>query len=391
MRAGNSLKDILRRRRLNVLGVNSGTSMDGLDLTLLRIDDRRPSPRFRVLATGQNAIPGRIRRALMSAASTDTLDKRELIVLDMALGRAIAAAARSIMRRHPVDVIASHGQTVAHYPKSSPALWRGPTTLQIGSLDVIAHLSGRVTVGDFRAADTAAGGMGAPLSGYYHHLLFGTGCIVLNLGGIANISVSQYSRGRLRVIAFDIGPGNMISDELARRLLGRPFDRHGREAMRGTAIAPALRRVLNHPYFRRRPPKTCGREEFGAAFVEQSVLMRGASSDKPADWLATVVEITARATERAISRWIKPITSSRRLIVSGGGGCNRALMRRLRDLLIGWELVGSDEFGIPPQFVEPAGFAILAHETLRGRAGNLGSATGGKPAVLGVIAQPYTG
>lgn len=372
----------LRRNPLRVLGINSGTSIDGLDGALVESTRSRGRISYRVAKTFSRAFPRAMRESLMRVSAADQVSKEEIVRIQFELGQFIGRTAVSWMKGSGrVDLIASHGQTIAHYP-----FGKHKATWQIGTLGEIAQITRRVTVGDFRPSDIAAGGMGAPLSGYYHHLLFGAGVPVLNVGGLANISVSRLVRGRLVVTAFDTGPGNMIIDALSERVLEHPYDHNGRAASRGKADARSVNAVLAHPYFSLRPPKTCGREEFGWDKMRRTFAERGLA---PADALATAVEITAWSIADATRKWIAPGTQERALVVSGGGGRNAYLMTRLQEYLGDWELTTPDGWGIPSRYLEPVGFAALAIETLHGRAGNRGGGTGAKrPAVLGLIALP---
>ncbi|MEW5700749.1 MAG: anhydro-N-acetylmuramic acid kinase [Candidatus Zixiibacteriota bacterium] len=385
------LQRLLSRRRLRVLGINSGTSIDGLDLALVEIRDRSPVPAVKCLLTCHVPLPPRLRRTLLRLAASTSIDKEEVARAHFALGDFMAASVRRLGlagRRQPVDLIGSHGQTIGHFPAQTGGGTEN-ATWQIGALNTIAQRTGIPTIGDFRPADIAAGGMGAPLSGYYHHIIFGSGVPVLNLGGIANVSVSFVRRQGLRVLAFDIGPANMMSDALAQRLLRRRFDRDGALAAAGRPIPAIVARALRLSYFRASPPKSCGREEFGQATVSRLFFRDGRPLGRTTDLLATAVEITAQAVAIAVTRWVAPRTRRRELVLTGGGVHNHTLVRRLSTLLPQWRLPDSSDRLIPPQFVEPVGFAVLAHETLRGRAGNLGGATGAsRSAVLGLIALP---
>jgi anhydro-N-acetylmuramic acid kinase len=343
--------------------------------------------------------------------------KEQVARAHFALGQWIADRVREFSRnrktRGPVDLIACHGQTIAHFPNQGVSGGiRHKATWQIGSPAVIAHQTGVITVGDFRSADVAAGGMGAPLSGYYHSLLFGEDHVVLNLGGIANVSATRTRNGRLEILAFDVGPGNMIIDALAQTVLGKRYDASGKAAASGTPDRRLVNRILAAPYFLRRPPKTCGREEFGPRAVDKWFQQdrRGDPTDRPcnsrgrtkgvgkdltragvnspSDLLATAVEVTAAAVSRAVRQWVEPFAPVRSLILAGGGTRNRTLVRRVSELLPSLTVSISDQWGIPAQYVESAGFAVLAYETLRGRPGNLGGATGARPAILGSISLP---
>lgn len=383
------IAQLLKRRQLHVLGVNTGTSIDGLDLALVEISEAGSDPRFRLLHSRSYPFPRTFRTTLYDLASVAQVDKESVTRAHYRLGELIAVSIHrlrdDLARPVRIDLIGSHGQTIGHFPDAR----RGRSaTWQIGSPAIIARQTGIVTVGDFRSGDIAGGGMGAPLSGYYHCLMFGTEPVVLNIGGIANVSAARARKQRLEVLAFDIGPGNMVIDAVAARLLNARFDRDGRTAARGTVDRRILARALRHPYFRRRPPKTCGREEFGTATVNawlgRSPLRAG---DAPRI-LATAVAITADAIISAVRQWVEPFTPSRSMILTGGGTRNRTLMAALEEGLPHWTLANPEDFGVPARYVEAAGFAILAHETIHARPGNQGGATGGKPAILGSIALP---
>jgi len=325
---------------------------------------------------------------LLRLAASTHVEKSEVAGLNLEFSRWMASCVRrfrqQVSKSDRIDLIGVHGQTIGHFPGQR----RRHATWQLAAPSVLAIEAGIVTVGDFRTSDVAAGGMGAPLSGYYHHLLFGPEQVVLNLGGIANISASRRHRGRLEILAFDIGPANMILDGLARLLLRIGHDRDGKRAVRGEVIETVVTRALLHRYFRRRPPKTCGREEFGLDTIKDW-FGRGLLQRNQADHcLATALALTVRAIANAVRTWVEPFSRSRSLILTGGGAHNPAMVKALRDSLTGWSVDDSGSLGFPPQFVEPAGFALLARETLFARPGNLGGATGARPAVLGVLAMP---
>ncbi|MBI5866855.1 MAG: anhydro-N-acetylmuramic acid kinase [candidate division Zixibacteria bacterium] len=391
------LARLLQKRGCNILGINTGTSMDGLDLALIEIKGGGQIEAIRILKTASYRFPMPVRRTLAHLADADSVSKEEVARAHFALGdwmggRVLEFARRRNGGRLP-DLIASHGQTIGHFPNAGQsASSRTRATWQIGSTAAIAHRTRVVTIGDFRSSDVAAGGMGAPLSGYYHYLLFGDRHVVLNLGGIANISATQGSRNRMEILAFDIGPANMMLDTIARTALGRPYDANGRMAAQGTPDQSLIRRILASAYFQRRPPKTCGREQFGPRAVQHWFFGNGRgdrrSHAQVADLLATATEVTAQAISRAVTKWVEPFTPARSLILVGGGSRNRFLTGRLSECLAGWIVQSSDDIGIPAQYVEPAGFAVLAYETLHNRPGNLGGGTGASPAVLGSISLP---
>ncbi|MBD3298237.1 MAG: hypothetical protein GF341_06250, partial [candidate division Zixibacteria bacterium] len=363
---------------LNILGLNTGTSLDGLDLCLVRFSEAGGRMAgVEVLQVRSVPFSKRLRESLWNLANASQVDKHDLLRTEMAYTEWIARCLHPLKTHRTkgktIHALACHGQTIAHFPKQRSRRgnhWRGDTTWQLGSGPLLAQSTGIITVDDFRSSDIAAGGMGAPLSAYYHYLLFGDEHAVLNLGGIANISVVRRRRRRLDILAFDIGPGNMLIDSVAQRALGRPYDRDGQTARRGKPIDAILKRATAHPYFRKRPPKTCGREEFGEAAMTRWFARRTPSTHTAPDWLATAVEITASQIGRAITRWVEPFSPVRSLLLSGGGVKNTALVDAIRSHLPHWTITATATAGIDPQYVEPAGFAALAHETLRGRPGN---------------------
>lgn len=377
----------------------SGTSADGLDLAVVDIRDGRAGPGFHVRAVDTIRYPPSIKERvhqLMEAESCsfETLVRLHYRWAEFAAGSVHRFLSDSSIPPQSVDALACHGQTLAHYPHEKRFLGgssRG--TFQVGDPAVLARLTGYVTVGDFRWSDIAAGGSGAPLSGYYHHLMLsrlekrGTRqppLAVLNIGGMANISISREKAGRLTVTAFDTGPGNSLSDTIMRLWGGRGFDRDGRLAARGKIEENLLRKMTNHPYFRRRPPKSCGKEEFGSRFISHFYPMAPGNRSELCDRLATVGELVARSIADS-RRWLGKIGG---LAVVGGGRHNRHFTQRLGELISPVPLVSSDYLGLPGDFIEAIGFALLAHESLSGRAGNLGGATGAKPAILGKICVP---
>jgi len=368
-----------------VLGINSGTSLNGLDLALIRV---RPGHPARLLHAQSVRFPARLKKSLSHLAASTHVEKSEVAGFNLEFSRWMATCVRRfrqhVSKSDRIDLIGVHGQTIGHFPgqRGRHATW------QLVVPSVLAIETGVVTVGDFRTSDVAAGGMGAPLSGYYHHLLFGHEQVVLNLGGIANISASRRQRGRLEILAFDIGPANMILDGLATLLLGIGHDKDGRHAARGEALEDVVTRALRHPYFRRRPPKTCGREEFGMDAIKDWFPRGLLNRNQAEHCLATALALTVRAIAHSVQTWVEPFTKSRSLILTGGGANNPTMVKALRNSLTNWTVDDSGSLGVPPQFVEPVGFAILAHETLLARPGNIGGATGARPAVLGVLAMP---
>src|SRR5262249_49823414 len=258
-------------------------------------------------------------------------------------------------------------------------------TWQTGEGSVIAARLGVPVVSDFRPADMAAGGKGAPLVPILDYAVFRdrrVGRIVQNIGGIANITAIAPAAGPEGVMAFDTGPGNMVIDQLMQALFHKPYDRNGEVAARGTILKPLLEQLLRQPYFRRRPPKTAGREEFGREYVKALLgRRRGAAKE---DLIATATALTAGSIARAIKTFVAPKGSYSEHIVSGGGSRNKTLVRMLEEQTapLGLKLRHSDDLGVPSQAKEAIAFALLAYQTWHRRPGNIPSATGAKKAVV---------
>lgn len=358
------------------LGLISGTSADGVDAALVQFD---PEPA--TIATRTFPYPGDLREAVLrlsQASGEISLD--ELGELDARLGECFAEAALALLAEAGVEpaavrAIGSHGQTLRHRPD---AAW--PFTWQLGDAHRIAERTGIDTVADFRRRDLAAGGQGAPLMPAFHAAIAhhaGEERAVLNLGGIANLTLLP-ARGPVR--GFDTGPGNGLLDAWAAACLGRPFDAQGAFAASGRVDPTLLARLLDDPYFDRPAPKSTGREYFNLAWLRPRLAGRRCGD---ADVQASLCALTAETIAAALRRE-QPRTG--RLLVCGGGVHNAALLDAIATRLPDVAVESTAAHGIDPDFVEAAGFAWLARETLSGRAGNLPAATGARGArVLGAI------
>ena len=363
-----------------VAGVMSGTSLDGIDVAIVDIQGKRIRP----LAFHSTRYPKAVREALLGVSNAMT-HTATIARLHFLLGELYADAVKRASRRHKPALIGMHGQTIFH--EGSPVEYLGrrvASTLQIGEAAIVAERTGIRTISNFRERDIAAGGQGAPLAPYVDYLLFHhrrIGRVALNIGGIANITVIPAGASRGDVLAFDTGPGNMVIDALVSRMTeGRQtFDRDGRIARRAQVHPRLLQSMLADPYFKLRPPKTAGREQFGQEF-SSGLVATGLALDV---LIATATECSARSIALAITAYASPDASkAREVIASGGGVHNRWLMRRLRDLLPGFDLGTSDAHGVDPDAKEAIAFAVLAHEFVMSRPGNLPSATGARRAVL---------
>ncbi|MGC8560306.1 MAG: anhydro-N-acetylmuramic acid kinase [Phycisphaerae bacterium] len=378
-----------------IIGLMSGTSVDAIDAALVEIGNPVDVSNVRILAHHRHPWPGKLRREILAVMAPAICSADRIALLDMHVARQFASAAEHLLRNsryraRQITAIGSHGQTIAHVP---PSAKRIGSTMQIGDVSVIAALTGIPTVGDFRPADMAFGGQGAPLVPAVDALLFTdpkrTRC-VHNIGGISNLTwlPAAKRRPQLPPIAFDTGPGNCLIDSLAQRLFQIPCDLGGRIASTGTIDESLLARLMRNRYFRRRPPKSTGREMFGAAMADELL----AREDRPAsnDLLATATEFTARSIADAYRKLLPAMPEE--IIFCGGGKENKYLMARISHHLNMFgrpELRTVESFGITNAAREAMCFAVLAAMTLRGMRGNLPSCTGAsQAAILGVISDP---
>jgi len=376
----------------------SGTSADGIDVALVRIEGRGFRSRLELLAHSHTAYPQPVRRAVLAAMNASTASVAELSRLNFLLGGLYADAVLKAQRaaRVQCELIGCHGQTLYHQGSAQAFLGRKiACTWQTGEAAIIAAKLGVPVVSDFRPADMAAGGKGAPLVPFldyvlYRHPRFGR--VVQNLGGIANLTAIPASAQPEQVIAFDTGPGNMVIDAVTQQLFGKPYDRNGSFAARGKPVESVLRELLRNPYFRQKPPKTAGREQFGREFVRE--LLRRCARVAKHDIIATATALTARTIALTVRTFVMPLTANGRptnwrdFIVSGGGTKNATLMKMIREELAPMRLRvrATDELGVPSEAKEAAAFALLAYETWHRRPSNIPSATGAQRlAILGKI------
>jgi anhydro-N-acetylmuramic acid kinase len=367
----------MMKQRL-VLGIMSGTSIDGVDYALCRVGERGLVLR----ALWSARFPSALRAALHAAARGD-LPSHQLAQAHHDLGRFYARHAlppKAVGGPRPA-LAGLHGQTVFHNPSR-----RRPATLQLGEPAYLVERLRAPVISNFRAADMAAGGQGAPLATVFHQWVFaarGRHVCVNNLGGISNVTSLDWRRGaRPAVLAFDTGPANVLID-LAMRALSSGklnMDRNGAWAARGVPRETLLRRWLAHAYFRKKPPKSTGRELFGEPFLETA--MRDMRRLPPCDKVATLTEFTAQSLALNYRLHLPSLPS--RLILTGGGAANPVLVRAIRRQFAGSqvEVLTSDALGWPVQAIEPAAFALLAHLRMKGKPGNLPQTTGARRSAL---------
>lgn len=384
---------------MRVLGMMSGTSADGIDAALVDISGRPPDLSMRFEAHYHAPFRPGIRSEILRIANSAPTTTAEISELNFQIGEefaraAIVACKKWRVRRSDVSLIGSHGQTVFHLGAAEKfqGKVRSPSTLQIGDISVIAERTGIPTVGDFRPADMAAGGQGAPLVPFVDYVLYrnrSRGRVALNIGGIANVTVIPAGARPSDVFAFDTGPGNMVIDSLIHRHTRgkQSYDRDAKFALSGRTVPELLARLLREPYLRRRPPKTTGRELFGETYTQNVVTWGQSHHVGLADLVRSVTLFTALSIADSFERLILPRVKVNELIVSGGGAKNPLIMAQLAASLPGIEVVRADRFGVPSEAKEAFSFAVLAYERYHGRPNNLPSATGAKHgAILGKIA-----
>lgn len=390
-----------------VAGVMSGTSADGIDVALARIQGRGYRTRLELLANYHFSYPSEVRRAVLHSMNGQAARVADLARLNFVLGELYAKAVQAAQKRARVEcaLIGCHGQTLYHQSVASTYLGREiACSWQTGEGAIIARRLGRPVVSDFRPADMAAGGHGAPLVPFLDYVLFRHrrfGRIVQNIGGIGNLTAIPPRAQPEDVTAFDTGPGNMLMDAVTERLFDMPFDRGGRLAAKGEVIESAVRQLLRRAFFRAKPPKTTGREQFGGEYLASFLRICGRADEH--DILATATALTARSIVLAVRGFVLPADAAnlvpgsrwpsryREMIVSGGGTKNATLMRMLREEMasLRMRVRTSNDFGLPSEAKEAVAFAVLAYQTWRKLPSNVPSATGAKQnVVLGKVSYP---
>jgi anhydro-N-acetylmuramic acid kinase len=382
---------------LLALGLMSGTSADGIDVALARISGAPPQLNARLLEHTSFNFPPALRKEILRVAEQQPISAGELSQLNFRLGRIYADAVLAACQGFKVapkriDLIGNHGQTIFH--QGQPVSYFGhstASTLQIGDGSVIAVRTGITTVSDFRPADMALGGQGAPLVPFADYALYRhpkLGRVSLNIGGIANVTVIPAGASLDQVFAFDTGPGNMLIDALVQHFThGRQrFDKDARLAQSGRSIPALLDELMKDSYLKLAPPKSTGREYYGRSYVEKIIRLGRKHRAKPADFIRAATIFTALSVVDALHRFVLRKHKIPQLIVSGGGARNPLILAQLSAALPGVEVLPSANFGIPEDAKEAFAFALLAYETFHKRPANLPSATGARgPAILGKI------
>jgi anhydro-N-acetylmuramic acid kinase len=379
-----------------VAGVMSGTSADGIDVAIAEIMGRGFTTRLHFIGHEHYPYPAAVRKAVLEAMNAKDATVADLSRLNFALGElyadAVVRAQKSL--KTAAKLIGCHGQTIYH--QGEPLSYLGKKiacTWQIGEGAIVAARTGIPTVSDFRPADMAAGGKGAPLVPFFDYVFYRRrtrGRILQNIGGIANLTGIPAGATPKQLTAFDTGPGNMVIDACMETLFGKAYDADGKIAARGQVMEQVVKAIMRERYFQLTPPKTAGREEFGHEFAAK--LIRLCHGAKKEDIIATATALTARSIAEAISRFvIEKRAKYRDLIVAGGGTKNGTLMQMLGAAVepYGLTIRTVDEFGVPSEAKEALAFALMAYETWHRRPSNVPSATGAKrPTVLGKISFP---
>jgi len=384
------------------IGLMSGTSHDGVSAAVVRLDERT-RPRAAAVAFRTFLYAAEFRARLLELASMKNVGAPAVSSINFELGKILGNAASKIARIAKVPLsrisfIGSHGHTIFHLPPRTAARGQTPSTMQIGESSIIAAMTGLPVVADFRPMDMALGGEAAPLAPLAHFWLFGDhkrGRVIQNIGGIGNATYLKPG-GMLNdstLIAFDTGPGGMLIDGLVNKLSGgqSKMDRNGTIAARGRVSEQLLTELMRHSYFRRRPPKSTGREEFGSHYLEEVERLASSSGLADDDLVATVTALTARSIAEAVRRFVMPLGRVDQLIATGGGARNPTLLRMIRGYLPEIEMLTAKAVGVDGDSVEVVAFAILGYQMLRGRQGNIPSVTGARaPAILGKLTLPPT-
>jgi anhydro-N-acetylmuramic acid kinase len=379
---------------MRIAGIMSGTSLDGIDVAVIDITGSGFKAKINVLASHSVPYPKKVREALLSVSNTSS-QTGDISRLNFLLGELYAEALEETVERagiplNSIKLIGCHGQTIFHEGQAAQYMGKKvASTMQIGESSVISERTGISVISNFREGDMAAGGKGAPLVPYLDYMLLrhrGRGRVAVNIGGIANLSAIPPNTNTDRLIAFDTGPGNMVIDQLVARItLGRQtFDRDGGFASRGQVDPKLLAKLLRDKYYRAKPPKTAGREQFGAEFVTK-LLDTELSTE---DLIATATALTAESIALGIRNFVLPEMRVDEIFVSGGGTHNPTLMAMLTKAMEPIPVRMSSEVGLDVDAKEAVAFAVMAYETAHSRPSNVPKATGAKRSVvLGKLTQ----
>ncbi|PEY29581.1 anhydro-N-acetylmuramic acid kinase [Bacillus anthracis] len=378
-----------------IAGVMSGTSLDGIDVALVRIEGSGVDSKVKLIHFTTVPFRNDIKSEIQQALSIENSNVQLICSLNFKLGLCFANAVKEVCKEanfslEQLDLIGSHGQTIYHQPKPEGNMVA--STLQIGEPAVIAYNTNTTVISNFRTMDMAAGGQGAPLVPYSEIILYRhqtKNRLLQNIGGIGNVTVLPSKLSDKSVIAFDTGPGNMIMDEVCQRLFQLLYDQNGNIAKRGVVVEEILTYCMNHPFLKMHPPKSTGREQFGEEFVSE--LLKRFEKHSNEDILTTVTMFTASSIVYHFKEFILPFYEIDEVILGGGGSYNDTLVEMIRHGLKEEKctLFLQEDIGYSSEAKEAIAFAILANETYHRNPSNVPSATGAtQSVVLGNITFP---
>ena len=390
-----SFHQLARKSTKKVIGLMSGTSVDGVDAALVEIRGHGLETQVELLAFHSHPFEAEVRDRIFDLFQPETSRVDEICQMNFRIGEVFADAVLAVIREaglavKEIDLIGSHGQTVYHLPPQTEAQYV-PSTLQIGEPAVIAYRTSIPTIANFRVADLAAGGQGAPLVPYVDYLLFrGADRTVAlqNIGGISNVTLIPVRAAGSDVQASDTGPGNMIIDSVMEILTegAEKYDNAGQFAAQGSVCESLLEEWLGHPFISARPPKTTGREAFGRQFADQAIQQAQDRNIERADLVATLTAFTAETIFDYYRRFLFSHYSVDEIYISGGGVHNLTLMGHLKTLFDPIPLLPIDSIGFSSDAKEAIAFAVLANEAVHGHPTNLPQVTGAsQPMVLGTF------
>lgn len=380
-----------------VIGLMSGTSVDGIDTALVRIKGKGEDTKIELLEFENYPYKPEMRERIFRIFNPDTSSVDEICHMNFLLGEIFADAALKIIKKagiknNDVDLIGSHGQTIYHIPNG---IWDSgytvKSTMQIGEAAVIAERTGIITVSDFRVRDMAAGGQGAPLVPYTEYLIYrdkNKTVALQNIGGIANVTILPKCGLPKDIMAFDNGPGNMVIDEVTKRVTNGKvrYDKDGILAKNANVNDGLLVKLLNDDYFSKEPPKTTGREYFGTVYVDKLIDAANEMNVKGNDLIATVTALTAKSIVKSYEDFIMPKYKIDKVIIGGGGSYNKTLLDMIKMYLGNIQVITQEDMGFNSDAKEAIAFAILANETINGNYNNIPSATGAEhPVIMGKI------
>ncbi len=392
------LEKLSRKKIKYVIGLMSGTSLDGVDTVLVKIENSGTKTKINQLGFITHPFPLGLKKRILENSAINSGNVTDICKLNFLIPLVYVDAVKSLCKKfkfplNKIDLIGSHGQTIHHLPSKEKFYgYKFGSTLQIADPMVIAKLTGITTIGDFRTGDIALGGEGAPLVPYFDYLLFHSKNInraLLNIGGISNITVLNKNFDSSKVLAFDTGPGNMMIDITAKKFFNKEFDKNGLIASSGEINEKLILALIKKDNFiEKKIPKSTGREYYGKEFL--SALFKKFNRVSKEDWIATVTTFTAYGVFRNYEKFVKSETEIEELFVSGGGSHNKFLMKSLQNYFgKNVEVKKVEALGVSSDSKEAICFAVLANETVSGNPSNIPRVTGAsKPTILGKICLP---